>query len=137
MQITYGYYADEYGGKTIPEQDFRRAEKQAEAYIRHLTYVKGDIFAVGNDMVKDAVCAAAEVYYKYNAQQQSGTPLVKSENNDGYSVTYVTEQTDGKTAEEMVKKKAYDAVCPYLLPTGWLSRKVGVRCDHKCRCDSL
>ena len=40
-------------------------------------------------------------------------------------------------AEEMVKKKAYDAVYPYLLPTGWLSRKVGVRCDHKCRCDCL
>ena len=33
MQITYGYYADEYGGKTIPEQDFRKAERQAEAYI--------------------------------------------------------------------------------------------------------
>ena len=87
MQITYGYYADEYGGKTIPEQDFQKAERQAEAYIRHLTYVKGDIFSVENDMVKDAACAAAEVYYKYNAQQQSGTPLVKSENNDGYSVT--------------------------------------------------
>ena len=112
MQITYGYYVDEYGGRTIPEQDFRKAERQAEAYIRHLTYVKGDIFSVENDMVKDAACAAAEVYYKYNAQQQSGTPLVKSENNDGYSVTYVTEQTDGKTAEEMVKKKVYDAVYP-------------------------
>ena len=94
MQITYGYYAVEYGGKIIPEQDFQKAERQAEAYIRHLTYVKGDIFAVENDIVKDAVCAAAEVYYKYNAQQQSGVPLVKSENNDGYSVTYVTEQTD-------------------------------------------
>ena len=46
MQVTYGYYADEYGGRTIPEQDFRKAERQAEAYIRHLTYVKGDIFAV-------------------------------------------------------------------------------------------
>ena len=76
MQITYGYYVDEYGGRTIPEQDFRKAERQAEAYIRHLTYVKGDIFAVENDVVKDAVCAAAEVYYKYNAQQQSGVPLV-------------------------------------------------------------
>ena len=45
MQITYGYYVDEYGGRTIPEQDFRKAERQAEAYIRHLTYVKGDIFS--------------------------------------------------------------------------------------------
>ena len=48
-----------------------------------------------------------------------------------------TEQTDGKTAEEIVKKKVYDAVYPYLLPTGWLSRKVGMRCDHKYGCDCL
>lgn len=87
--------------------------------------------------MNDAVCAVAEVYYKYNAQQQTGTAPVKSENNDGYSVTYVTEQSDGKTAEEVVKKKAYDAAYPYLLPTGWLSRKVAMQCDHKCRCDSL
>ena len=40
-------------------------------------------------------------------------------------------------AEEMVKKKVYDAVYPYLLPAGWLSRKVGMRCDHKCGCDCL
>ena len=58
MQITYGYYAVEYGGKIIPEQGFQKAERQAEAYIRHLTYVKGDIFAVENDIVKDAVSAA-------------------------------------------------------------------------------
>ena len=136
MYVDYEYYRAEYGGK-MPEEAFPAAKRKAEAYIRYLTHLNGDIFSIPNDMVKDAVCAAAEVYYKYNAQQQSGTPLVKSENNDGYSVTYVTEQTDGKTAEEMVKKKVYDAVYPYLLPTGWLSRKVGVRCDHKCRCDSL
>lgn len=98
---------------------------------------KARIEQIRTNTAKDAVCAAAEVYYKYNAQQQSETPLVKSENNDGYSVTYVTEQTDGKTAEEIVKKKVYDAVYPYLLPTGWLSRKVGMRCDHKYGCDCL
>lgn len=138
MQVTYGYYADEYGGNIIPEDEFKKAEKQATAYIRRLTYVSGDIFAVKNDAVNDAVCAAAEVYYKYNTQQKTGASLVKSENNDGYSVTYVTEQTDGKTAEEVAAKKAYEAVYPYLLATGWLSRKVRVRCcDHKCRCDHL
>ena len=31
MQTTYGYYADEYGGNIIPEQDFKKAKKQAEA----------------------------------------------------------------------------------------------------------
>ena len=102
-----------------------------------MTYARGDIFVEENEAVNDAVCAVAEVYYKYNAQQQAGTSPVKSENNDGYSVTYVTEQSDGKTAEEVVKKKAYDAAYPYLLPTGWLSRKVAMQCDHKCRCDCL
>ncbi len=90
-------------------------------------------------IITNAVCAAAEVYYEYNTQQKTGASLVKSENNDGYSVTYVTEQTDGKTAEEVAAKKAYEAVYSYILPTGWLARKVGkVRCcDHKCRCDHL
>ena len=97
MQTTYGYYVGEYGGDIIPEQDFKKAKKQAEAYIRHLTYARGDIFVEENEAVNDAVCAVAEVYYKYNAQQQTGTAPVKSENNDGYSVTYVTEQSDGNS----------------------------------------
>ena len=43
MQTTYGYYVGEYAGDVIPEQDFKKAKKQAEAYIRHLTYTRGDI----------------------------------------------------------------------------------------------
>lgn len=77
-----------------------------------------------SDMVKDAVCAVADVYCSYD-QKQASAGMVKSENNDGYSVTYVTEQTDGQTAEEVLRKKAYAAASAYLLPTGWLSRKVG------------
>lgn len=136
MYVTYGYYADEYGGKLIEEKRFSVMERRAKAYIRQLTYVRGDIFALENDTVKDAVCAAAEVYYQYETNRKTaGT--IKSENTDGYSVTYVTEQTDGKTAEELLKKKAYDAVYPYLLTTGWLSRKVGIYYDHECGCNCL
>ena len=136
MYVTYGYYADEYGGKFIEEKRFSVMERRAKAYIRQLTYVRGDIFALENDTVKDAVCAAAEVYYQYETNRKTaGT--IKSENTDGYSVTYVTEQTDGKTAEELLKKKAYDAVYPYLLTTGWLSRKVGIYYDHECGCNCL
>ena len=60
----------------------------------------------------------------------SGSAGVKSESNDGYSVTYVTEAQDGQTAEAALRKKIAEAVRLYLLPTGWLSRKVG-RC-HVC-----
>lgn len=136
MYVTYEYYAEEYGGKLIEEKPFSAMERRAKAYIRQLTYVRGDIFALENDAVKDAVCAAAEVYYQYETNRKTaGT--IKSENTDGYSVTYVTEQTDGKTAEEVLKKKAYDAVYPYLLATGWLSRKVGTYHDYEFRCDCL
>ena len=57
----------------------------------------------------------------------------KSESNDGYSVTYVTEAQDGQTAEEALRKKIYEAIRLYLLPTGWLSRKVKMGgCCHEC-----
>ena len=116
--VSYEFYSQTFG-TMIPEADFSKAETKAEAAISYLTYVNGDIFAVENDNVKLAVCAAAEVIYN------------KSESNDGYSVTYVTEAQDGQTAEEALRKKIYEAIRLYLLPTGWLSRKVkmGGCCD--------
>ena len=140
MYVDYGCYWVDYGGK-MPEEAFPAAERKAEAYIRYLTHLNGDIFSLPNDMVKDAVCAAADVYYaaeqerKQRAEGKAG--LVQSENNDGYSVSYAVEQTDGQTAEEVVRRKAYNAVYMYLLPTGWLRRKVGCGHAHECRHNNL
>ena len=117
----------------MPEVDFTVSERKAEAYVRYLTYANGDIFEVESEAVKRAICAVAEVYYAESSnRKKSGGAVVKSENNDGYSVTYVTEQVDGQTAEQLVKKKAYEAMYPYLLPTGWLNRKA--RCCHARQC---
>lgn len=44
MYVDYGYYADQYGGG-ITEKEFPSAERKAEAYIRKLTYIRGNIFA--------------------------------------------------------------------------------------------
>lgn len=140
MYVDYGYYWVDYGGK-MPEEAFPVTERKAEAYIRYLTHLNGDIFSLPNDMVKDAVCAAADVYYaaeqelEQRAEGKAG--LVQSENNDGYSVSYAVEQTDGQTAEEVVRRKAYNAVYMYLLPTGWLRRKVGCGHAHECRHNNL
>lgn len=136
MYVDYAYYVQEYAGEKIPEMKFDGYERRAEAYIRKLTYVRGDIFAVESNTVKDAVCAVADVYCAYDRKLGESGAL-KSENNDGYSVTYVTEQTDGQTVEELIQKKAYAAASMYLIPTGWLSRKVGFCCDHECGYNSL
>lgn len=134
MYVDYGYYADQYGGG-IPEKEFPSAERKAEAYIRKLTYIRGNIFATENIAVKDAVCAVADVYASYEKKREAGT--VKSENNDGYSVSYAVEQADGQTVEELIRKKAYEAASTYLLPTGWLSRKVGCCCVNECNDNCL
>ena len=136
MYADYKYYTEEFGGAKVPEESFARAEKWAEAYIKRLTYIAGDIFAESVDIVKDAVCAAAEVYYSCN-QGNATNGAVKSENNDGYSVSFVVEQSDGQTLEELIRKKAYNAVSVYLLPTGWMSRKVGCVHDYECCRDHL
>lgn len=130
MYVTYEYYANSYHG-TMPESAFTAAGQRAEAYIRYLTFGRGDAFIAESGAVWNAVCAVADVYHAAESRQGSTGP-VKSENNDGYSVSYVTEQTDGQTAEEVTRKKAYEAAYMYLLPTGWLSRKV--RCRNACEC---
>lgn len=130
MYVSYDFYKKTFGD-AIPEADFSKVEAKAEAVIGYLTYINGDIFAKEDNRVKLAVCAAAEVVY--NSKQSngaSGSAGVKSESNDGYSVTYVTEAQDGQTAEAALRKKIAEAVRLYLLPTGWLSRKVG--CCHVC-----
>ena len=139
MYVSYDYYSQTFGGQ-LSEDDFKRAEAKAEAVISYLTYLNGDIFAAENDRVKLAVCAAAEtVHYHNNQASANGNQAagVKSETNDGYSVTYITEGQDGQTAEELLRKKILEAVRVYLLPTGWLSRSLKGGCRHVCAdCDN-
>ena len=45
MYVDYGYYADQYGGG-ITEKEFPSAERKAEAYIRKLTYIRGNMHLV-------------------------------------------------------------------------------------------
>ena len=52
MYVDYAYYASEDGGEIIPENKFSGYERRAEAYIRKITYVRGDIFSTESDMVK-------------------------------------------------------------------------------------
>lgn len=141
MYVDYEYYSKKYGG-TIPEELFSAQVRKAEACIRYLTYVNGDVFGKESEVIKQAVCAAADVYHtdvmeRGNRTAEGKAGAVKSESNDGYSVSYVTEQQEGQTAEELVRKKVYEAVYPYLLPAGWLSRRVRYEHAHKCGYNGL
>lgn len=140
MYVDYSYYRDTYGGSLLSESSFAAAEQEAENYIRLLTYLNGDIFqAIADqtqaDVIKGAVCAAAEACYAARKEQEQGGNL-KSESKDGLSVSFVVTRKDGETVEEYTRRCMAQAIRPRLLPTGWLSRrgKVGCAHVHECGC---
>lgn len=139
MHVDFEYYSGTYGGSLLDETNFVSAEREAENYIRYLTYLNGDIFAdkAQADVVKDTVCAAADAYYTAKREQEQGGNL-KSESKDGLSVSFVLARKDGETVDDYVKRCIYQVIRIRLLPTGWLSRKTGCKHDHKCRsCDYI
>lgn len=90
MYVDFGYYTDIYGGTILEEPDFAGAAREAEGYIRYLTYLRGDIFAdmAQAEAVKGAVCAAADACHAAKLEQEQGGNL-KSESRDGLSVSFV------------------------------------------------
>lgn len=123
--MDYGYYRDAFGGAAVSEEDFLRLARKAGAYIQYLT--GGRTEGCPMDAVRDAVCAVCDVYAAEEARMkaQGDAREIASENNDGYSVSYVTEGQAGWTHEETLREKAYQAAYPYLAFTGLLYRGCG------------
>lgn len=93
---------------------------RASTYIKAITFSRVDENNIPEE-VKAAACAVAEVIYKAESSTEGEK---KSENTDGYSVTYVTEQTDGEIKEVILRKKQYAAAYPHLVLTGLLKQGV-------------
>lgn len=123
----YQFYISHYQDK-VDEYTFQRLSISASQYIRSITFGKSDTYE--GDELKYACCDVVNLYYQL--AQNEGKEIV-SETNDGYSVTYVAEGKTGETTEQRVRRKAYQIIKTWLLPTGILNRKVGRASDHKCR----
>lgn len=120
----YGFYVEQYKGSIIDAENFEEAILSASQYIRYLTLNRSDSYL--GEEVKYAACAVADVYHAvYSSSSIAGMGgSVKSENNDGYSVSYVVEGNDGETKEQLFRRKAYEAMRKWLICTGLLNRKV-------------
>lgn len=83
----YQYYTDFFKGKLIPAEDFDHAAMLATQYIDTVTF--GRIGLNVTDVVKNACCAAAEIYYKCDMSEAALEAAGKSAEKTGdYSVTY-------------------------------------------------
>lgn len=129
--VDFEYYRDEFQGRLIQWECFQEAAERAGSYLCYVTQNRV-LHQKDREEVKNALCAAAEAYYIYTTTTDKE---VKSENTDGYSVSYVVERKDGQIREDVLRKKMYKAIYPYLAFTGLLSRRINN--DHKCRYDCL
>lgn len=91
MYADYTYYADSFVGTKISAEEFPALASKAE---RYLDYVTRHRITEVTDSVKKAVCAAAEALYEVNQRYSEIPQGVKSENTDGYSVTFAEADMD-------------------------------------------
>lgn len=110
----YKYYKEIYKGTKISVDDFDRSIRYATAMIDRVTFDRIRKLDAVPDFVKDASCAAAEEYDLFRSRNDRD---IKSEGNDGYSVTY---QDAGKS--EDMEKKALESIRTYLAVSGLLYR---------------
>lgn len=118
----YAFYVEKYGGKEIKEEDFTAASLQATQYIKCITLGRSEKHT--GEELQYATCAVAEAYNSAFNQAQNGGVGKRSENTDGYSVSYVVQGKDGESQEELFKRKAYESAKHWLANTGLLQRSV-------------
>ena len=125
MYADYKYYKDHFRGKTIrDEEDFNRQERRARRLVDKMTRNRCIDLSEQQPEVKDAVCAAAEVYYRFSGKEN--VLGIKSENNDGFQTTYSDAAADPAFIDASAAKWARF----YLEGTGLLLRRRG-RIDDK------
>lgn len=116
----YEFYIKKSHGK-LAQDAFEINVLEASFFLQYITLGKSD--KQQPEALRYAVCAITDMYVKERERAEEG--VLKAENNDGYSVTYVTEMKDGETIEELLQRKAMNIARKYLIHTGLLNWKVG------------
>ena len=116
---TYEYYSQTYNGTALDEVAFARYARMASNLVDTVTFGRVLNLQEIPDAVRDAVCAVAENYSEHKAKTGQA---IKSESNDGYSVTFATAKT-----EEAFQAEAAGVIRMYLAGTGLLFRG-GAKC---------
>lgn len=122
----YAYYTGSYFGSSIPEASWPEWSRKASMRVEYLTFGRTDKLSASvlPDAVFDAVCCAAEVMYEYDVRKKaresaSSNGTVKSESNDGYSVSYAgVDSADESADAENCDNAVMDVISEYLAHTG-------------------
>lgn len=122
MLVDYKYYIEDFGGEKIStESAFKKTRDLADVYMYDFTSGRAESDTENEYRIKSCLCEMCDVIYNLTANDGK---IVKSENTDGYSVSYVTERIDGQDAEKVLENKLYRIAKVYLGNTGLLYRGV-------------
>lgn len=123
----FAYYTGTYLGTVLSEQEFPACARKASILIDDLTFGRTGKLSASQipDAVRDAACSAAEIYADYLAKKkaalkatESGT--VKSESNDGFSVSYA--DYNAEQARISAESEMSEEITIYLANTGLMFR---------------
>lgn len=128
----YKFYVEKMHG-SLERDRFEKEVLEASFFLRYLTLRKSD--TLQPEELRYAACTITDMYAKEKQKADTGEAGKKSENIDGYSVTYAIEQKEGESLEDLLNRKASQIARKYLAGTGLLNRKVGCGHDHQYRCD--
>ena len=120
--VDYDYYEGVYEG-TMPMDSFNKIVITCSAHLKRITFGRVNANDVPEE-VKYACCAMCDEIYEDEKSRVCGR-VVKSESNDGYSVTFVTDNDEDSQAETM-RNKLYRIAELYLGGAELLS----MRCDY-------
>lgn len=122
---SYEYYTKQYYGSAISEDEWERLSKAATDAVNRATFYRMDGWPDEKilDVVRDAVCAVAELIQQREVEEARG---ITSENNDGYSVSYRDSGT-----RDFFRNELWATIKGYLGHTGLMFR--GGNRYGKCR----
>jgi len=113
MKVDYSFYIERFGESQVPESAWLSLELKAEKRLEHFSFGRTACDWQAKDWEQNAKCAICEMAEAMQKREVRGN--IVSENNDGYSVSYQTEQT-----EEEFESRLYQIASTYLMPSGLL-----------------
>lgn len=135
----YEFYASQFFGNSIEEDDFYRLAVRASSFLDYYTMGKARK-SHDAQALKMACCAVAEQYQiieaarKVMAEAITGTGAKKSESVGSYSVSYVTGEESAKITLSDENAALAKAANLYLSGTGLLYRGGCNVCTPCCDC---
>lgn len=127
IQVDYSFYEESYAGRIIPDkQALKQPIMKANIYLDQCLHRKPE--EEEEQLVKLCLCEISDLLYQEDSQRQEhGGRKIQSENTDGYSVSYASDE------EESLNKRIHTVIHRYLSRTGLLY--LGVNCNVHKHCD--